>query len=81
MIYPSFGSSSALLLDSEGFNALNIAVLTGDAAITGILFEDLYHSKEVEKRTNNSHVRLLPGVPLTTALKLDSFTYASNKSQ
>lgn len=70
---PSVTSSSALLPDSEGLSALNIAVLTGDAATTELLLEDHYHRRDAEISTNISHVGLLPGGLLTTALKLGSF--------
>ena len=71
--YPSFHSSPALLPDSEGLSALNIAVLKGNAVITELLLEDLRHSTYAGTHTNNSYVRLIPGNLITTALKLDSF--------
>ncbi len=69
----SIDSDPALLPDSEGLSALGLAVLTGNAAITELLLEDLYHSKDVGTNTNNSHVHKLPSNLLTTALKLRSF--------
>ena len=60
----SINPSSALLPDSEGLTPLDIAVLTGNAAITEILLNSTKTGKHVE----------LPGNLLTTALKLDSLT-------
>lgn len=64
----SIASSPALLPDFEGLTALDIAVLTGNAAVTEILLEDHYH------RTEQGASTKVPGNLLTTALKLDSFT-------
>jgi glycerophosphodiester phosphodiesterase len=69
---PSVTTSPALLPDSEELTALNIAVLTGDAAITELLM-DHYDSIDAETSTTISHVGLLPGGLLITALKLGSF--------
>ena len=66
--YGSIASSSALLPDSEGLTALEIAVLTGNAAITDILLADHCHSTKTGEPTR------LPGNFLSTALKLDSLT-------
>ncbi len=66
-------SSSALLPDSEGLTALDLAVLTGNAAITKLLIEDHHHNTDAGTNTNTSQVGFLPGNHLTTALKLDSF--------
>lgn len=65
-------SSPALLPDSEGLTALNVAVLTGNVAVTKLLLEDHHQSTGPETNTNISHIGLLPGKLLTTALKLDS---------
>ena len=66
--YGSIASSSALLPDSEGLTALDIAVLTGNAAITDILLVDHCHSTKTGEPTG------LPGNFLSTALKLGSLT-------
>ena len=66
--YDSSASSSALLPDSEGLTALDIAVLTGNAAIVDILLVDHCHGKKTGGLTG------LPGKLLSTALKLGSFT-------
>ena len=66
--YGSITSSSALLPDSEGLTALDIAVLTGNAAITDILLVDYCHS------TKTGELARLPGKLLSTALKLGSLT-------
>lgn len=63
----SITSSSALLPDSEGLTALDIAVLTGNAAITEILLEDHKHSTDAGADTK------LPGNLLSITLKLGSF--------
>ena len=65
---PLNASSSALLLDSAGLTALDIAVITGNAAITEILLEDHYQS------TDEGASTIVPGNLLTIALKLASFT-------
>lgn len=65
---PSCTSSSVLLPDSEGLTALDIAVLTGNAAITEILLKDHCHSIGAGADTQ------VPSNLLTTALKLESFT-------
>ena len=66
--YDSITSSSALLPDSEGLTALDIAVLTGNAAITDILLVDHCHS------TRTGGLTGLPGKLLSTAFKLGSLT-------
>ena len=66
--YGSITSSSALLPDSEGLTALDIAVLTGNAAITDILLVDHCHS------TRTGGLTGLPGKLLSTAFKLGSLT-------
>ena len=66
--YDSIASSSALLPDSEGLTALDIAVLTGNAAIIDILLVDHCHSTKTGGLTG------LPGKLLSTALKLGSLT-------
>ena len=65
---PSSTSSSALLPDSEGLTALDIAVLTGNAEITEILLQD--HCRSIGAGADTQ----VPSNLLTTALKLDSFT-------
>ena len=66
--YGSITSSSALLPDCEGLTALDIAVLTGNAAITDILLADHCHS------TKKGGLTRLPGKLLSAALKLGSLT-------
>lgn len=61
----SCASSSALLPDSEGLTALDIAVLTGNATITEILLRDNCGAGADSK---------VPSNVFTTALKLGSFT-------
>ena len=63
--YDSITSSSALLPDSEGLTALDIAVLTGNAVIADILLVDHCHSTKIGG---------LPGRLLSTAFKLGSLT-------
>ena len=66
--YDSIASSPALLPDCEGLNALDIAVLTGNAAIIDVLLVDHCHS------TKTGGLTRLPGKLLSTALKLGSLT-------
>ena len=66
--YGSITSNPALLPDSEGLTALDIAVLTGNAAVTDILLVDYCHSTKTGGLTG------LPGKLLSTAFKLGSLT-------
>lgn len=72
--HSSIASSSALTPDSEGVTALDLAVLTGNAAIMEVLLEDHRHSADAGTNPNTSQVGSLPGRLLTTALKSGSFT-------
>jgi len=74
--HPSITSSPALLPDSEGLTALNLAVLAGNAAITELLLTDYYHSKGAGPSTDPSHKGALPPNLLTTAIKLNCFAIA-----
>lgn len=58
--------SSALMIDSEGSTALDIAVLHRDTVITRLLIEDSRHGPA------GKALAKLPGKLLLTALKLDS---------
>jgi glycerophosphodiester phosphodiesterase len=72
--HSSIASSSALIPDSEGVTALDLAVLTGNAAITEVLLEGHHHSTDAGTNPSTSQVGSLPGKLLTTALKSGSFT-------
>lgn len=74
--HSSIASSSALIPDSEGVTVLDLAVLTGNAAIMELLLEDHRHSADAGTDPNTSQVGSLPGKLLTTALKSGSFTIA-----
>jgi glycerophosphodiester phosphodiesterase len=70
---PSMPFSPALLPDCEGLCALDLAILTGNAAVTKILLED--HDCRIGEGNNNdtAHFGILPGRLLTAALVLNSF--------
>jgi ankyrin repeat protein len=72
--HSSIAPSSALIPDFEGVTALDLAVLTGNAAITEVLLEDHHHSADAGTDPNTSQIRSLPGKLLITALKSGSFT-------
>jgi glycerophosphodiester phosphodiesterase len=72
--HSSIAPSSALIPDSEGVTALDLAVLTGNAAITEVLLDDHRHSADAGTNPNTLQIGLLPGKLLTTALKSGSFT-------
>ena len=66
----SFTSNASLLPDAEGFTALHLAVITGDAAVTRILLENHRNIPDKEKMADSPFPKLLPGILLTSALKL-----------
>jgi glycerophosphodiester phosphodiesterase len=72
--HSSIASNSALIPDSEGVTALDLAVLTSNAAITELLLEDHRHSADARTNSNISQVGLLPGKLLTAAVKSSFFT-------
>lgn len=66
----SFTSNASLLADAEGFTALHLAVITGNAAVTRLLLENHRNIRDREKIADSPFPKLLPGVLLTSALKL-----------
>jgi glycerophosphodiester phosphodiesterase len=71
-VAPYIPFSPALVPDSEGLCALDLAILTGNAAVTKVLLEDHDCRTGVGRRNNTSHFGLLPGRLLTAALNLNS---------
>lgn len=66
-------SSAGLLPDCEGFTAFDLAVSTGNAAIVRILLENHRKSMNTGNTANTLYPDILPGILLTTALRLDCY--------